>query len=91
MPSKVGRPTDFNGTVAMAIVAAVRAGRARDAAARSAGVSPSAFYRWLQLGRAGDPRFVLFAVAVADAGTAFRRARAARYAPHARPRRPRAE
>jgi len=71
----VGRPTDFDAETAAAIVVAVLAGHSRGDAARSAGVSPSAFYHWLQLGRAGDQRYASFAADVATAGRAARRAK----------------
>jgi transposase-like protein len=92
MGSKGGRPTEFTTEAALAIVAAVRSGSTRSDAARAAGVSPSALYRWLALGRASDARFKAFADQVATAGENFRLARSrARMVRLGVPRRPRAE
>ena len=52
-----GRPSKFTTGTALAIVADIAGGTPREEAARSAGVGVSTFYRWLQKGRAGDPRY----------------------------------
>lgn len=73
-PRRVGgRPSKFTAEAALAIVADVAGGRSRDEAARAAGVGPSTLYRWLQRGRAGDPRFASLARAIwgAENGAKF--------------------
>src|SRR4051812_4447897 len=52
-----GRPTKYTSPRVVAILAALWGGATRAEAARKAGVSPAAFYAWLQLGRAGHPTF----------------------------------
>ena len=52
-----GRPSKFTAETALAIVAEIAQGRPHDKAAKTAGVGASTVYRWLQKGRAGDPRF----------------------------------
>lgn len=55
--SRGGRPSKFTATTALAIVAEMAGGTPRNEAARGAGVGASTLYRWLQKGRAGDPRY----------------------------------
>ena len=65
--NKGGRPSKFTPQTALSIVADIAVGTPRDEAAKSAGVGASTFYRWLQRGRAGDPRFAPLARAVRGA------------------------
>src|SRR5947208_3560096 len=64
--SRGGRPTKFTTRRVVAILAALWDGATRVEAARRAGLSPAAFYAWLQLGRAGHPTFAPLAQAVAQ-------------------------
>lgn len=71
-----GRPSKFTPQTALAIVADISEGRTRDNAAEAAGVGASTLYRWLQRGRAGDPRYADLARAIQGAqnGSRFGRA-----------------
>ena len=64
-PSRGGRPTKFTTRRVVAILSALWEGSNRAEAARKAGVSPAAFYAWLNLGRRGHPTFAPLAEAVA--------------------------
>ena len=46
----MGRPTKLSDEVRERIVQAIRAGNYADAAAQSAGISPSTYYRWMARG-----------------------------------------
>ncbi len=46
----MGRPTKLTKQVAEKIEAAIRAGNYAEAAARSAGIDPSTYYRWMERG-----------------------------------------
>lgn len=46
----MARPTKLTSELQTRIVQAIRAGNYADAAARSAGISPSTYYRWLERG-----------------------------------------
>jgi hypothetical protein len=48
----VARPTKLTPEVKDRIIAAIRAGNYADAAARSAGISPATYYRWMKRGEA---------------------------------------
>src|SRR5208337_3037925 len=63
-----GRPSKFTTPAALAVVAELCRGGSLEAAARSAGVGLSTVYRWLALGRRGDPRFSPMVGAVAVLG-----------------------
>lgn len=59
--SRRGRKTRFTREAGDVIVSKLRAGAFRRHAARAAGVSEDSLARWLELGRAGDKRYVEFA------------------------------
>jgi len=65
-----GRPSKFTTPAALAVVAELARGGSLEAAAKSAGVGLSTLYRWLELGRRGDPRFAPLAEAVAQSSAA---------------------
>ncbi len=67
-----GRPSKFTTPAALAVVAELCRGGSLEAAAKSAGVGLSTLYRWLELGRRGDPRFSPLAAAVPAATSAGR-------------------
>jgi hypothetical protein len=67
-----GRPSKFTTPAALAVVAELCRGGSLEAAAKSAGVGLSTVYRWLALGRRGDPRFSPLAAAVPAAASAGR-------------------
>ena len=67
-----GRPSKFTTPAALAVVAELCQGKSLEAAAKSAGVRLSTVYRWLALGRRGDPRFSSLAAAVPAATSAGR-------------------
>jgi len=50
----VARPTKLNPAVSERIVQALRAGNYAEAACRAAGIGPSTYYRWLELGQSED-------------------------------------
>jgi transposase-like protein len=55
-----GRPSKFGPNTARAILAALRRGCRRAAAARAAGVVPSTLASWIERGHAGEPGFRSF-------------------------------
>lgn len=57
----MGRPSKLDDLTAQRVVQAVAKGVPRDTAARLARISPTTLYKYLRLGRAGDPEFVEFA------------------------------
>jgi transposase-like protein len=61
-----GRPCKLTMTAALRIVSMISQANSIAAAARSAGVGPSTVYRWVALGRKGDPRFEALAEAVQE-------------------------
>jgi DNA invertase Pin-like site-specific DNA recombinase len=66
----MARPTKLTPPVAERIVKAFRAGNYAEAAARSAGIGASTYYRWLERGEAeevGIPRDLLEEVRRAEA------------------------
>jgi len=65
-----GRPSKFTTAVVLAVVTALCQGESLEAAAKSAGVGLSTLYRWLELGRRGDPRFSPMVGAVAQSSAA---------------------
>ena len=65
-----GRPSKFTTAAALAVVAELCRGGSLEAAAKSAGVGLSTVYRWLPLGRRGDPRFSPMVGAVAQSSAA---------------------
>jgi len=65
-----GRPSKFTTPAALAVVTELARGGSLEAAARSAGVGLSTVYRWLALGRRGDPRFSPMVGAVAQSSAA---------------------
>jgi len=67
-----GRPSKFTTPAALAVVTALCQGESLEAAARVAGIGISTLYRWLELGRRGDPRFSPLAAAVPAATSAGR-------------------
>src|SRR4051812_19477353 len=56
-----GRPTRFTTDTAIALAAALSRGQTPEAAAASTGLGSSTVFRWLALGRAGNPRFAALA------------------------------
>jgi transposase-like protein len=66
------RPSKFTTPTALAVVAELCRGGSLEAAAKSAGIGVSTLYRWLELGRRGDPRFSPLATAVPAATAAGR-------------------
>ncbi len=65
-----GRPSKFTTPAALALITALCRGGSLEAAAKSAGVGLSTVYRWLALGRRGDPRFSPMVGAVAQSSAA---------------------
>jgi Transposase len=66
----VARPTKFSPEVAERIITAIRAGNYAERAARSAGISPATYYRWMKAGeraRGGAKRDFYEAVRSAEA------------------------
>jgi hypothetical protein len=66
-PNRGGRPTRFTTDIAVALAAAFGRGQTPEAAAKSTGVGSSTVFRWLALGRAGDPRFAALAELAGEA------------------------
>jgi hypothetical protein len=64
-PNRGGRPSKFTTDTADALAAALGRGQSIETAAGTAGVGISSAYRWVALGRSGDPRFATLA-ALAD-------------------------
>jgi hypothetical protein len=62
-----GRPCKLTTPAALAVVAALCRGEPMADAARAGGVGASTLFRWLSLGRRGDPRFQPLVEAVAEA------------------------
>jgi len=67
-----GRPSKLTMETALVIVTALGRGVKFHEAAKGAGLGPATLYRWLALGRRGDPRFVMLAEAVGQARAAAR-------------------
>jgi hypothetical protein len=57
----MGRPSKLDDITAQRIVQAVEKGLPRDTAARLARISPTTLYKYLRLGRDGDPEYTEFA------------------------------
>ena len=67
-----GRPSKFTTTTALRLVAAIAQSDTIEQAAESADVGASTVYRWVALGRKGDPRFEALAEAIEEAVTGYR-------------------
>jgi hypothetical protein len=63
--SEAGRPSTLTTDTAIRLGFALGRGMTIPNAAAYAGVARTSCYRWLALGRAGDPRYVALALAVA--------------------------
>jgi hypothetical protein len=61
MEETMGRPTKFDEKTAQKILAAVKAGNTRTAAARMAGIAPSTFHDWRIRAVRGDEPYAAFA------------------------------
>jgi hypothetical protein len=65
-----GRPSKFTTTTALRLVSAIAQSDTIEQAAESADVGASTVYRWVALGRKGDPRFESLAEAVEEVQSA---------------------
>ena len=65
--ANMGRPSKLDDLTAQKVINAVKNGLPRVHAARNAGVDPTTLFRWLRLGRKGDPDFCQFYQRVAAA------------------------
>lgn len=63
----MGRPSKLDDITAQRVIQAVAKGVPRDTAARLARISPTTLYKYLRLGREGDPQFAEFAYRVKEA------------------------
>lgn len=56
----MGRPTVFNDIVVHKVLSAIGRGLPRKTAAKIAGISVDVLYKWIRLGREGDPEYTEF-------------------------------
>jgi DNA-binding phage protein len=70
-PNRGGRPSKFTIDTAVALAAALGRGQSIEAAAATAGIGISSIYRWVALGRSGDPRFATLAAVAKKRGGAI--------------------
>jgi transposase-like protein len=70
-PSQGGRPSKLTTALALSLVAGAHRGDSLDEIARAVGIGPATLYRWLALGRGGDPTYKALADAIREARSAL--------------------
>lgn len=68
---RTGRPTKLNAKLQTAIVKLIEEGVPADASAVSLGIARRTFFDWLERGRAGEPLYAEFQLAVDEAHAVF--------------------
>lgn len=68
---RTGRPTKLNAKLQAAIVKLIEEGVPADASAVSLGIARRTFFDWLERGRAGEPLYAEFQLAVDEAHAVF--------------------